>query len=238
SDRRLEVRVEDWSLLGGDRLKLRAEADGNALDLHVRSLKPPAIHGIGGVSRKGACASCASHYYSLTRLQTTGNLRYAGVRYAVQGISWMDHEFGSSELQPDQVGWDWFSLQLDDGREVMLYRLRRRDGTTVPQSSGTVIDASGRTHYVPVSGFNVDALGRWTSPHTGGQYPSGWHVTVPSFGIDVIVTPTLRDQELADAQIGVAYWEGSCVVASAARAQAATGVAYVELTGYAGPLGL
>lgn len=238
SDRRLDVRVGDWSIAGdGATIRMRAAADADGLDLVQRMLKPPAINGRDGVSRKGACASCASHYYSLTRLQTSGTLRYDGVTYAVRGLSWMDHEYGSGELEPDQAGWDWFALQLDDGRELMLYRLREKNGGTTPESSGTLVARDGRTTYLPLRDFSIEALGAWTSPHTGGRYPSGWRVRVPRAGIDVTVTPTVRDQELADTPGDVSYWEGDVDVA-ATGSRARRGVGYVELTGYAGAVSL
>ncbi len=143
-------------------------------------LKAPAIHGHDGVSRKAACRSCASHYYSYTRLRTSGTLTYGGEKLAVDGLSWMDHEFGSDELQPDQTGWDWFSIQLDDGRELMLYRLRRKDGSVTPESSGSLIERDGRVRYVPLAAFAIEATGTWTSPHTDARYPSGWRVRLPA----------------------------------------------------------
>ncbi|MBV8602904.1 MAG: carotenoid 1,2-hydratase, partial [Candidatus Eremiobacteraeota bacterium] len=233
----LAVGSNGWSLRGeGGTMRLHAAVGGDGLDLVLRPQKRPAIHGHGGVSRKAACRSCASHYYSLTRLQTSGALVRGGVRYAAGGVSWMDHEFGSDELQADQAGWDWFSLQLSDGRDVMLYRLRRIDGTQTPESSGSVVERDGSVRYLPRAAFAIDAAGTWRSPHTGARYPSGWRVRIAGEGIDLTVTPALRDQELADAQLGVAYWEGACDVAGTDRGRSVRGLAYVELTGYAEPV--
>ena len=234
----LDVHSGDWSIRGSDPIRLAASDDGYGLDLSLRSQKPPAINGRGGVSRKAACRSCASHYYSLTRLGTTGTVTVRGTRYSVEGLSWMDHEYGSDELQPDQIGWDWFALQFDDDRDVMLYRLRQKNGGTTPQSSGSVVAPGGSVRYLPLADFSIEALGSWKSPHTGAVYPSSWRVRIPSEGIDVRVTPLLRDQELVDKQLGVAYWEGDCDVAGVDRGHAVHGVAYVELTGYAGALRL
>lgn len=149
----------------------------------------------------------------------------------------MDHEFGSDELQANQVGWDWVSLQLDDRREVMLYVLRQKDGSITPQSSGSLIDAGGRVTYLPLSAFSLTATGSWTSPHTGAVYPSGWRVRVPLAHVDVTLTPELLDQELANLSGGVSYWEGA-VDATDASSGRALGVGYVELTGYAGAVSL
>jgi predicted secreted hydrolase len=218
-------------------MTLHAAAGDNAIDLVQLPLKPPAVHGSGGISRKAACASCASHYYSYTRLQTRGTLTYNGVPLAVEGLSWMDHEFGSSELAPDQSGWDWFSLQLRDGREVMLYRLRERDGGVTPQSSGSVIERDGRVHPLRLGDFSIESHSVWRSPHTGARYPSGWRVRVPGHRLDLLLTPTVADQELANSS-GTSYWEGAVDVSDTAHAEVSLGAGYVELTGYAGALRL
>lgn len=231
---RVDVHVHDWWLRGDAPFRLHATADSYALDLALRANKPPAVHGHDGVSRKGPCASCSSHYYSLTRMQTAGTLTAAGQRRAVDGISWMDHEFGTDELLPNQAGWDWFSLQLDDGRELMFYRLRQKDGTLTPQSSGSLIDRDGHLTYLARRDIMTTATGTWVSPHTGARYPSGWRMRVPRANLDVMLVPTLRDQELAGAVGGVSYWEGAVDVRSAAGK--VQGVGYVELTGYAGAL--
>jgi len=246
STRTLDVASDRWTLrfaAGGDAdpdrpsFRLQAAGGGVALDLTERAEKPPAVHGHEGVSLKGACATCASHYYSLTRLATTGTLRYRGRRLRVRGLSWMDHEFGSDELQRDQSGWDWFAIQLDDRRDVMDYRLRRRDGTLTPESSGSLVDPRGNVRFLRAGDVLVTASGTWKSPHTGGVYPSGWRVRVPSARIDVVLVPVLRDQELANTAGGVSYWEGDVDVNDATTG-ARVGAGYVELTGYAGAIAL
>lgn len=234
SQSRLDVGANGWTLTGTQAVRpvmhLRGEEGGNGIDLVLHSRKPPAIHGEDGISRKGPCASCASHYYSFTRLQTSGTLTRAGERYAVSGISWMDHEYGSGELARNQVGWDWFSMQLNDDREIMLYRLRERDGGTTPQSSGSIVGRSGDVTHLALSAFSIAATGTWRSPHTGALYPSGWTVNVRGVGALTLV-PVMRDQELADAG-GTSYWEGAVDVRDP-RTGASLGVGYVELTGYA-----
>jgi len=244
---RLDVKADDWWLRGApaggaDRERMtmhaREETDGgiDAIDFVQVPEKKPAVHGHQGVSRKAACPSCASHYYSYTRLRTSGVLTFHGVALRVEGTSWMDHEYGSSELQADQAGWDWFSVQLDDGRELMLYRLRERDGSVTPQSSGSLVGRDGTVTYLPLAAFDVAATGVWTSPHTGAAYPSGWHVRVPGAGIDVTLVPTVLDQELAFGAGSVSYWEGAVLVRDGQGKPA--GLGYVELTGYAGGLSL
>jgi predicted secreted hydrolase len=236
STTRLDVHADTWSLTGPAPFHMVAAANGIAIDFTDTSEKPPAIHGHDGISTKAACDTCASHYYSMTRLHTTGMLTYGGQTMRVDGISWMDHEFGSAELQANQAGWDWFSIQLDDKREFMLYLLRQTDGSVTPQSSGSLIAPDGRVTYLPRSAFVVTATGSWKSPHTGGVYPSGWRVRVPSAGVDLTLTPTVLDQELANTIGGVSYWEGAVDVTGAAAHP--LGVGYVELTGYAGAVNL
>lgn len=233
---RLDLAAGGWTLRGAD-FRMHAAAAALGLDLTHTAEKPPAIHGHDGVSVKGSCATCASHYYSMTRLRTAGTLRYRGERLRVTGISWMDHEFGSDELQRDQAGWDWFAVQLDDRRELMLYRLRQRDGSITPESSGSLIEADGRVRFLPRNAVQVDATGSWRSGRTDGVYPSGWRVRVPSAGVDVMLIPTVRDQELANTAGGVSYWEGSVRV-NDVRSGERRGAGYVELTGYAGSLPL
>jgi predicted secreted hydrolase len=237
STRALDVHAFDWTLHGSAPFRLHARtAGGTAIDLALSAEKPPAIHGHDGISRKAACATCASHYYSMTRLRTAGTLAYGGTRFAVSGLSWMDHEFGSDELQSNQAGWDWFSLQLDDRREIMLYRLREKDGGVTPQSSGSVIDPRGAVHYVPRAGFTIAATGSWTSPVTHATYPSGWRVRVPAAHLDLTLIPTVKDQELADPS-GVSYWEGAVDVRDTVSGRD-LGLGYVELTGYTGAITL
>ena len=249
SSSRLDVRAEDWRLTGNplpgapDRERMtmsasEASPEGrNALRFDQLPEKPPAIHGDAGISKKGPCGSCASHYYSYTRLRTTGTLVYHGEPMRVTGLSWMDHEYGSGELQRDQAGWDWFSIQLDDRRELMLYVLRHKDGTITPESSGSLIGRDGAVRHLPRSAFAISATGSWRSPHTAATYPSGWRVRVPSASVDVTLAPTVEDQEFVAGQGQLSYWEGAVDVRDAARGNA-LGVGYVELTGYAGSVTL
>ena len=234
---KLEVRDEGWSLTGPSPFRLHASVDGKAIDFSLVTEKAPAVHGHDGISKKGPCDTCASHYYSMTRLRTSGVLTYGGSKMRVDGLSWMDHEFGSDELQASQLGWDWFSIQLDDRRELMLYSLRNKDGSITPESSGSLIAADGRVTYLPRSAYVIDATGSWKSPHTGGTYPMGWRVRVASAGIDLTLAPMLVDQELANTVGGVSYWEGSVDVVDTASKHV-LGLGYVELTGYAGAISL
>ncbi|HZZ64708.1 MAG TPA: lipocalin-like domain-containing protein [Candidatus Baltobacteraceae bacterium] len=240
SERALDVHVGQWRLTAAKgalmpAMRLVANNESAGVRLLQTPQKPPAIHGRGGISRKGPCASCASHYYSFTRLSSSGTV-FAGARtYRVNGISWMDHEYGSDELTSEQAGWDWFSLQLDDGREVMLYRLRRRDGGVSNESSGSLIARGGAVRYLALRAFDIRTLGWWQSPHTNARYPAQWKVRVAGIASALLITPTIADQELVDPRGALTYWEGSVSVKDA-QTQRPLGVGYVELTGYAQPL--
>lgn len=213
---------------------LRAASDGFAVDLILDAEKPPVIHGRQGTSRKGPGPGQASHYYSLTRLATAGVLEVDGTPYRVTGTSWMDHEFGSGDLGEDQVGWDWYSLQVDGGLEVMLYVLRRRDGTPDPASSGTLVFPEGRSQHLERTDFQVAALDHWTSPESGARYPSRWWITVPRYGLAFTLSPRLPHQELITRRSTlVTYWEGAVEVTGTRLGAPLTGQGYVELTGYA-----
>lgn len=209
---------------------LSAVADNFSLALTLRPRKPPVIHGINGVSQKAVGEGRASHYISYTRLATTGTLTLNGRTFAVEGFSWMDHEFFTHQLEQDQTGWDWFSLQFDDDTELMLFRLRHRDGSSDPFSAGTYIDAQGRSRHLARADFAVGPGFTWSSPETGARYPIEWTVRVPSLGIDVAVRTRLPNQELSK------YWEGAIEIAGTKQSHSVAGAGYLEMTGYAGPV--
>ena len=226
TDGRWELRLER----DGFRLGMRDAAGGIALDLGLFPRKPPALQGPNGLSRKSAAEGYASLYASLTRIDTEGTLELDGRRYAVRGESWMDREIGSSQLAPDQVGWDWWSLRLADGRELMLYVLRRADGTPSWRSA-TLVEQGGRVRLLAPEAWSVRALGTWKSEASGAIYPSGWEVEVPGEGIRLAVTPEVRAAENRSALVpGLAYWEGPVRAVDGRGAPAGEG--YVELTGY------
>ena len=210
-----------------------------SLRLFQRALKAPVAHGIRGVSQKSAGVGRASHYYSFTRLQTRGVLRIGNETLQVEGQSWFDHEFGSAQLAPNQVGWDWFSLQLSDGRELMLYRLRLKNGGVEPFSSGTLIDERGRARHLKLRDFSMRPLETWKSSSTKGSYPSRWQLEVPSAQLKLQVTPVLADQELRPRRSGtnLAYWEGLVEARGTAENRAIQAQGYLEMTGYASAFG-
>jgi len=175
---RLHVWIDRWhaesSQANQDHQILSAATGDFAIELTVAPEKPLVIHGKGGISRKGAEKGQASHYYSFTRLATSGTITMGGDTFEVTGSSWMDHEFGSADLGEDLVGWDWFSLQLTDQTELMLYRLRRTDGSPDPVSSGTFIDRDGKGHHFSISDFTLEPISFWTSPGSNARYPQKW----------------------------------------------------------------
>ena len=235
---RLRVWIDRWKAEtpdhGAVRQRLEASTHTFEVKLDVVPQKPPVVHGLQGVSRKGPAQRNASHYYSLTRLATTGSVLIDGEQLHVTGISWMDHEFGSGELGEDQTGWDWFSLQLDNGLDVMLYLMRRRDGSIDSVSSGTLIHRDGRMEHLSMSDIDAETLDRWQSHASGASYPSRWRIIIPKTGLDVLITPRQPNQELITKQsTRVTYWEGAVTIAGLLRGAAVGGAGYVELTGYA-----
>jgi predicted secreted hydrolase len=235
----MRVWIDDWQAeLRGGEFHLQAHDNGLGLDLVLKPVKPPALHGEAGYSCKSEKYAAAGYYYSLPRLDTRGTITLNGRQVPVAGASWMDHEFFSSAMAPDLAGWDWFSLQLADGWEVMLYLLRRQDGSVDPASSGTLIDPQGVTRHLKLSDFTVKPTGAWTSPHTQMQYPAGWEISVPGAGYRLNLTPTLPDQEIrSQAPAKVTYWEGQVTIDGVKNGAPVKGFGYAELTGYAGGLG-
>jgi len=236
---RLHVWVDDWRAEAeGDTMRLVAREEDLELDLTLTPAKPPVFHGEGGFSRKAAGTDHASLYYSLTRLHTRGRVSVQGRHLTVTGESWMDREFSSSQLAPHQTGWDWFALQLADGSELMLYQLRLLDGGVDAASSGTHIDPQGRTRHLTREDFTLTVTGHWRSPASGARYPAGWEIRVPGLGYHLFLRPTLADQELrTTASTRITYWEGQVTVEGHRQGAPIHGLGYVELTGYAGPLG-
>lgn len=239
---RLDTWIDTWFLRtsGSDHeeWQLSASAEDWAIDLTLRPFKPPVIHGRQGVSLKGQNGE-ASHYYSLTRLQTTGYVRLGDDRLSVQGESWMDHEFGAGAMSRNLVGWDWVSVQFENGYELMAYWLRRADGSFDAASSGTVVFPDGTVRHVSREAMRLTVLDIWQSPHSGARYPIRWRLEILPLGLEVTVTPLLVDQELRTSRSTyVTYWEGAVDVEGTMSGSRMHGHGYVELTGYAEPLQL
>jgi len=234
-----EVRFDTGSVGAQPQQQLQAVCDDFSLRLTLRSEKPPVIHGTGGVSQKGPGRGQASHYISYTRLEARGTLELAGRSLDVSGLAWMDHEFFTHQLTPEQTGWDWISMQFANGEELMLYRLRRRDGTLDPFSAGTFVDARGGTRLLNALDFSLDPGAAWTSPETGARYPLHWTIRVPLLGFDLDVRTLLNAQELVSARPNwPTYWEGAISIEGFEHVQTVTGVGYLEMTGYDRPVHL
>lgn len=229
---------EDWEAELGPsgHHVLKAMDGGFGINLDLESLKPMVAQGVRGYSQKGADPGNASHYYSLTRMKTTGTIQVDGALVEVEGLSWMDHEFGTSFLETEQVGWDWFSIQLDDGSDLMLFQLRRQDGTRDVHSSATFVAPDGRSTPVSVDGFALDPTGEsWRSTASESTYPTAWRIGVPAQGLDITVKALVADQELrTQKSTGVTYWEGAIEVSGTRNGKPVRGRGYLEMTGYSG----
>jgi predicted secreted hydrolase len=233
---RVEARAPDAAGASPDAQILEASDGDLALRLKVIPQKPVVIHGDGGISRKGTESGQASHYYSLTNLATTGTLTIGKESFDVTGTSWMDHEFGSTDLSPTLVGWDWFSLQMSDHTELMLYRLRHADGSADPVSSGTFVDADGRAHSLSLHDFILEPVSFWTSPSSQARYPQRWRLNIPSRRLSLEFIPRMAEQELRTGRsTQVTYWEGAVEGRGTSDGRPLTGLGYMELTGYAEP---
>jgi predicted secreted hydrolase len=236
----LRAWVLDWAAAaGGEIFTLTAREGAVAIRLALRPRSHPVLHGVGGLSLKGPAAGQASWYASVTDLETAGTVRTAdGGEIEVRGASWFDHEFGSGQLGDDLAGWDWFGLRLSDGRALMVYRLRRRDGTAAPESSGTLVGADGTARHLSRDEVAIEPLATWQSPNSRARYPARWRVLVPAARLALELSPLLEDQELRTGKsTGVTYWEGAVGGGGTAGGFPVAVEGYAELTGYAGGLG-
>ena len=233
SDETLDVRNANWSLTldeATNRIAVAATVKADAvLKLQMEALKPLVVFGEDGVSRKGANESAASHYLTFPRLKATGSVKVGAQQHRVNGEAWMDHEFSSSQLDEGQAGWDWAAIQLKDGREIMVYRMRRTDGSTDAASTLTWIAGDGA---LKKAAFDWKALATWKSPHSGAAYPN--RVRIESEGSVFELRPVAQDQEQGGSITGLPYWEGACDVLDSHGE--VIGRAFLELAGYAGDL--
>ena len=234
------VWIEDWSVEGKDLVMqnhfLKAGDKIFGIELMLTPEKKPVIHGQNGISQKAEGEGYASHYYSIPRLKTEGKIFLQKEGVPVQGISWMDHEFGSTQLREYQVGWDWFSLQLDKGLELMLYQIRQKNGKIDPYSSGTIMFHDGTNQRLPKKDFQIEVLKQWKSQKSGAIYPSKWRIKIPGHQIELTLSPTVKNQELVTKEsTRVTYWEGSVKIDGKYQGDPIKGMGYVELTGYAEP---
>jgi predicted secreted hydrolase len=239
SDTRGKIWNGNWEIQWqGDNLILKGYDDRFSLSLLLHPDKPPVIHGENGISRKASEPGHASHYISLTRLHTAGSVVIGRKASRVMGTAWMDHEFFTHQLEAQQVGWDWLSLQLNDNTELMLFHIRRKDGSIDPFSAGTYVDGAGRSTYLRASDFSLTSLGEtWTSPITSARYPVVWRVEIPKLGFSLEISTLLKSQELSGrARFAPSYWEGAITIVGHRDSGAIKGVGYLEMTGYDRPV--
>ncbi len=229
------VWLEDWRAeqTGPDSYRLNAQIDGPdglvALDLALTESQPPLLHGDRGLSQKGPEPGNASYYYSLVRMESQGTVTLDGVTTDVTGLSWMDHEFGTSALSGDALGWDWFAATLDNGAVLMFAEVRSASGQPQDIFEGTLRYADGRQIVIQPDDFTLTSTGQWTSPTTGIEYPAGWQVSFPAYAIDLTIEPLIPDQEMG---LTFNYYEGATTIRGTMEGAAVSGRGYVELTGY------
>jgi predicted secreted hydrolase len=236
---RMDVALGPWTIQqdAKEQIHLVARDPHMAIDFTEHPLKPLVLEGVGGLSQKADGVGEASYYYSYPRLATSGNLQLGDTNYSISGQSWFDHEFSTSSLGPDQVGWDWFCIQLENNEEIMLYAMRDKSGALDPVSEGTWINANGTSERLLPGSFTITKQGTWRSPQSGAVYPAGWHIEVPGHRTVLSVTPALADQELRLSKMGALdYWEGACSIEGTISNAPVKGAGYTELTGYAGAL--
>ncbi len=231
------VWLEDWRVedVPGQPgvTRVQAAAGDVAIDLMLTDAKGPVLQGDQGYSQKGPDPGNASFYYSLTRLASEGTVTIGETAFPVQGLSWKDHEYSTSALAPNQVGWDWFAIQLDDGSELKAFHIRQADGSVDPFSAGSFVDKDGKVTHLSRDDFQIEVGDTWRSPRSGAEYPARWTITVPSLDLRLELEPWLADQEL---NVSYNYWEGAVQVAGERAGQPVSGNGYVEMTGYAGSM--
>ncbi len=237
STKGLDVTNEDWSARESGGV-VTLEAGTRALGTLAMRLTPekaPVLQGENGLSRKGPGENEYSHYVSITRFSVAGTLSRGKASTPLSGTAWFDHEWGPGALPAGAAGWDWFALQLSDGSDLMLYRMRLRDGGASPFSTGMFVPASGPPRPIAWSDVTLASTSTWTSPHSHATYPAVWSLAVRSLRLETTVTPLVADQELStEKSTGVRYWEGACRVEGTRAGSPVSGRAYVEMTGYAG----
>lgn len=234
-----------WNLnwfarMDGEKISIAARHGDAELALMLRPRKSLVLHDQNGLSRKGPRPGQASYYYSFTDLETSGQLKTHHIKrlISVRGTSWFDHEFASNSLAQDQAGWDWFSLHFSDGRDLMIYLLRKTDGSVETASSGTLVEPGGSARHLSLSEIKISISSYWTSLKTRGRYPNRWQIDIPSANISFSLSPLLQDQELiTSGSTGVNYYEGAVEGRGISRGKKVKCEGYIEMTGYAESIG-
>ncbi len=223
--------INDWELDWTNNYDLKAASNGYAIDLELEPEKPVVLEGKSGFSQKAAGDGHASYYYSITRLRTRGSIKIGTETYRVDGISWYDREWATNQLAPDQAGWNWFAIQLGDGSELMLYRMRLKNGGIDSHSNGKWIGNDGATIDLAENDFQLEAVSTWMSPVSHAVYPVSWRLDIPKLDLNLELTPAIENQEL---NVAVVYWEGAIRIKGSRSGKPLDGVGYMELTGYQG----
>lgn len=227
-----QVWLENWSVeeAAPGEIQLWAQTDDVSLDLRLHETLPPVLHGEGGLSQKGAEAGNASYYYSIVQQQTAGELTIEGESLDVTGLSWKDHEYSTSALSPGSEGWDWFSLQLDDGSALMIFQIRRDDGSIETASSGSFIHPDGLVEHLEWGDWQLEVVDSWTSPTSGAEYPAAWHLALRDQDIALQGRALMPNQEL---NLSTVYWEGAVAFQGTRAGKPVDATGYIEMTGYA-----
>lgn len=231
TDPLFSIWLNDWEIIqvGENLFKMKAETEDVGIDLLLTDVKGISLNGNEGLSQKGKDIGNASYYFSQTRLETSGVIRMAEEKFNVNGFSWMDHEFGTSTLGAEQVGWDWFSIQLDDNTEIMLFQIRQDDGDVSQFSSGTLIYPNGDTESLNLDDYKINVMDTWQTTDRI-NYPSKWEVAIERLDLTFEITPVINNQEM---NLFFRYWEGAVRVKGTYGGKIISGFGYVELTGYA-----
>ncbi len=230
ADAALDVRIEDWSISGDGELQavsIVAADEDFGLDLELHALKARVLQGDRGLSQKGEAPGNASYYYTVPRLRASGTVRLPDGDLSAAGLAWFDREWSTSALEDDQAGWDWFALQLSDGTDVMVYRLRTAEGGMHPRSAGVIVGPDGAERHLGADELMLEPDAWWTSPVSGRRYPIGWRARFDDF--DLTVEARTRAQEHTGR---FQYWEGAVQVAGTRADEPVDGLGYLEMTGY------
>lgn len=226
-----QVWLEDWSAkeIEPGKIQLLAKTDEVALDLTLQETLPPILQGDRGYSVKGEEPGNASLYYSIVQQKTKGTITVENETFDITGLTWKDHEYSTSSLSPGTVGWDWFSLQFDRGTALMLFVLRREDGSIEPSSGGTFVSADGAVQPLNYQDWQLQVLDTWKSPTSQGEYPSKWQLSIPKLDLALTGKPLMANQEL---NLSTTYWEGAVEFQGEQQEQSVKAKGYVEMTGY------
>lgn len=235
STERFKVWIDDWKAENvNEKISIFAKKDKLYLDFELEPKKKPVIHGKNGISQKSAGVGQASHYYSFTRLKVNGSLSVEGNRIRVHGTAWMDHEFGSNQLGKEQTGWDWFSIQLSNNTELMLYLMRNKSGSYDFTSSGSLIGSDGSVRHLSLTDFTVKNRSFWKSEKSKALYPIHWEIEIPEYKLKLNIKALNNEQELDTSKsTQIIYWEGGIIVEGFSHGIRVNGVGFVEMTGYA-----